>query len=489
MKISIITICLNSQKTIELTFNSVLIQNYKNIEHIIVDGESDDATNALIADYNFPNKKVFVKKGLGLYGSLNFGIKKATGRYILILHSDDILNNENVISDLVKILKKKDYSVLLGSVIFFNKTIFDTVRFYPSIDFKLSDLKKGLMPPHTGSIIKKNIYRKYLFNASYKIAGDFDFFFRCLYLDKVDFALTNKVVTRMKVGGISGKNINSYIVSSFEIFRSLTTNIKKISFIKIFLRFIFKIKQISFLNTSKLNSNLSYKIHKFYKIRNKYDFIVYRNINKIFKNNKFILAAMNMAFFGNYINNNRLKFPYLFLWPDGIFSKIFDRKILKIPGREILEQLKLPKKFKRIIILGNLHPIAFNKLTNKFKKKVINYKLPYSDSKTIFEKLKYKPGTEDIVFITLPTPKQELLALEIAKKFKFYKIICIGGSIGIWSGLERKVPDMLVNFEFLWRLRYETKRRLIRLLTTFFYIFVDFITHRKITRSKIFYLN
>ena len=108
MKISIITICLNSQQTIELTFNSVLIQNYKNIEHIIVDGESDDATNTLIADYDFPNKKVFVKKGLGLYGSLNFGIKKATGQYILILHSDDILNDENVISDLVKILKKKD---------------------------------------------------------------------------------------------------------------------------------------------------------------------------------------------------------------------------------------------------------------------------------------------------------------------------------------------------------------------------------------------
>jgi exopolysaccharide biosynthesis WecB/TagA/CpsF family protein len=183
------------------------------------------------------------------------------------------------------------------------------------------------------------------------------------------------------------------------------------------------------------------------------------------------------------------KFPYLFLWSDGIFSKILNKKLVKIPGREILEQIKLPKKIKKIIVLGNLHPIAFNKLTNKFKKKIINYKLPFADSKTIFEKLKYRPGKEDIIFITLPTPKQENLALAIAKKFQFYKIICIGGSIAIWSGLENKVPDKYINFEFFWRLRYETKRRMIRLLETFYYVAIDFITYKKINKLKILYKN
>ena len=489
MKITIITVCLNSQQTIELTFNSVLNQNYKNIEHIIVDGESNDATNVLISEYPFANKKVFVKKGLGLYGSLNFGIKKATGQYILILHSDDILNNENVITDLVKILKKKNCSCLFGSVIFFNKTINDTVRFYPSINFKLSDLKKGLIPPHTGSIIKKNIYKKYLFNTSCKIAGDFDFFLRSLYLDKVDFAFTNTVVTRMKIGGISNKNINSYIRSSFEILKSLTNNTKNISFIKVFFRFVYKLKQIYFLNVNKLNSDISLKIHKFYKIRIKYDFLIYNNINKIFKNNKFIFAAMNLAFLGTYVNNYKFKFPYLFCWSDGVFSKILNISFLKIPGREIIEKLKLPKTIKKIIVLGNLHPVSFNKLTNKFKKKIIHYKLPFGDSKTIFEKLKYRPKAEDLIFITLPTPKQEEIALEIAKKFKFYKIICIGGSVAIWSGLEQKVPEKLINFEFLWRLRYETRRRLVRLLKTFCYIVIDFITHRRIIKLKLLVIN
>jgi len=113
MKITLITACLNSQNTIQMAFNSVLRQNYKNIEHIIIDGESNDSTQTLISDYPFKNKKVFIRKNLGLYGSLNFGIKKATGEYILMLHSDDVLNNENVISDVVKILKKKNVAVYL----------------------------------------------------------------------------------------------------------------------------------------------------------------------------------------------------------------------------------------------------------------------------------------------------------------------------------------------------------------------------------------
>ncbi len=77
----------------------------------------------------------------------------------------------------------------------------------------------------------------------------------------------------------------------------------------------------------------------------------------------------------------------------------------------------------------------------------------------------------EICFITLPTPKQEQLAEHLATNNKNFKIICIGGSINIASGFERKVPSLLYDLEFLWRLRYETKRRLKRLLSTFFYYF------------------
>ena len=82
--------------------------------------------------------------------------------------------------------------------------------------------------------------------------------------------------------------------------------------------------------------------------------------------------------------------------------------------------------------------------------------------------IKYKNlKKNDLVFLTLPTPKQEILADFISRQSKFFKIICIGGSISIASGDEKEVPKFFSNFEWVWRLRYETLRRIQRLLVTF----------------------
>jgi hypothetical protein len=209
------------------------------------------------------------------------------------------------------------------------------------------------MPPHTGSVIKKDIYNKYLFNTSFKIAGDYDFFLRSLYLDKVDFAFTDKLITRMKIGGISSKNLKSYIISTYEIYKSqINNNLKKPQLLIIIIRFIYKLKQIFFIDKYKLNFKLSEKVHKFYKDKVN-DFIIYLNINKFIKKKKFILAAMNLAFLGSFLKDYKVKFPYLYHWPDGLFAKLLNIKINKIPGRKILSKLKLSNNIKRIVVLGN----------------------------------------------------------------------------------------------------------------------------------------
>lgn len=84
-----------------------------------------------------------------------------------------------------------------------------------------------------------------------------------------------------------------------------------------------------------------------------------------------------------------------------------------------------------------------------------------------------------LIFITLPTPKQEIFAQYLAKKNQNYKIICIGGSIAITSGEETPVPAFINYLEFLWRLRYETIRRIIRLFDTFnYFIYGKFFIHK-----------
>ena len=103
MKVSILTVCYNSEKTILDTLNSVLNQTYKNIEHIIVDGKSTDKTKYFLKKYSFKNKKIFHIKKKGVYNALNYGIKKATGDVLHILHADDIYQSSDTLSNIIKI--------------------------------------------------------------------------------------------------------------------------------------------------------------------------------------------------------------------------------------------------------------------------------------------------------------------------------------------------------------------------------------------------
>ena len=114
MKVSIITVCFNSSKTIESTLNSVLTQSYKNIEHLIIDGKSTDGTVEILKNYPFKNKKIISEKDNGLYDAINKGLKLATGEIIAILNSDDIYHSYLTIEKIVdEINKYKNVNVFL----------------------------------------------------------------------------------------------------------------------------------------------------------------------------------------------------------------------------------------------------------------------------------------------------------------------------------------------------------------------------------------
>ena len=422
-----------------------------------------------------------------LYESLNFAIKKATGDYVIFLHSDDILDNKDTVKKIVDELKKFNSDIFLGNVVFFRKNQNKVVRYYQSKNLGKREIKLGLMPPHTGSVIRTNIYKKNLFNKDYFIAGDFDFFNKIFYKEKFKIYYSKLLITRMKIGGVSTKNLFSYVISTKEIIKSLKENNLFKSHFLVFFRFLFKINQIFFFEKIKLKKQSKKNYHSFYKENLVYDFFIYKSFKNILKKKKFILSAMNLAFLGSYVKNNQLKFPNLMHWPDGISAKIFSRSINKIPGRQILTKIKIPKNIRRIVVIGNLSKKSKSVLHKLYKRKIVNYAVPYGTSNFIFQKLKYKIKKYDLVFITLPTPKQEELAIQIVKNKNYFKVICIGGSIAMISGEEKPVPKLLNNLEFVWRLRYETKRRFLRLIDTFLLVLSDFLFLKQIKSLKIKY--
>lgn len=96
-KISIVTVCFNSGKTIEATIKSVVVQKYQNIEYIVIDGLSTDNTLDIVRNYSDFITKVVSEKDNGVYDAMDRGIQLATGNVIGFLNSDDLFVDEQVV--------------------------------------------------------------------------------------------------------------------------------------------------------------------------------------------------------------------------------------------------------------------------------------------------------------------------------------------------------------------------------------------------------
>jgi glycosyltransferase involved in cell wall biosynthesis len=170
VKISIITVCYNSENTIERTIKSVLSQNYSNIEYIIVDGDSKDRTIQIIEKYKNSIHHFISEKDEGIYDALNKGISMATGDIIGILNSDDIFSNENIISDIAKVfIEKPQLDSIIGNIAFINDKE-KIVRVYNSKNWKPKRFEYGFMPPHPSFYCKRELFNKFGgYKKDYKI--------------------------------------------------------------------------------------------------------------------------------------------------------------------------------------------------------------------------------------------------------------------------------------------------------------------------------
>ena len=160
MKVSIITVCFNSSKTLEKTIQSVAKQTYNNIEYIIVDGKSTDQTVEIIRKYEGVVSRWVSECDNGLYDAINKGITRATGDLIGILNSDDILYSDSTIAEVVNFHLRNDIEASVGNIIQRN-VMGNNVRFYSSKYWSPNKLIFGFMPPHPSIFISRFVFGKY----------------------------------------------------------------------------------------------------------------------------------------------------------------------------------------------------------------------------------------------------------------------------------------------------------------------------------------
>lgn len=183
MKISIITATYNSAITLEQTISSVVNQSHKDMEYIIVDGASTDNTVSIIERYQkvYPNIIRYVSEpDNGIYDAFNKGISMATGDYVYFLGSDDSLYNDTVISRIVNILSNEDVDLLCAGVLCVDEDK-KTEGYFSPMKAKEKNFDGRNLIHHQGEFAKIDIIKDRLFDTSFKIAADYNFFLSCYY--------------------------------------------------------------------------------------------------------------------------------------------------------------------------------------------------------------------------------------------------------------------------------------------------------------------
>lgn len=227
LKVSIITVCFNSDRTIRDTLDSVRSQNYANIEHIIVDGDSSDSTMDIVAEYRKWLGPIVSESDRGLYDAMNKGIGMATGDIIGILNSDDFYESDDVIEVVATaFLSDPSLDMLFGDVVFVDPPNLETVtRYYRAGHFRPWKLRFGWMPPHPATFVTKAVYENHgKYRLDMKISADYEMFVRWLSKAKLKYRWVDRVIVRMRAGGVSTGGLKSSLVLNKEIVRACREN-------------------------------------------------------------------------------------------------------------------------------------------------------------------------------------------------------------------------------------------------------------------------
>lgn len=227
MKISIITVVYNNVLTLETAIQSVLSQNYKYIEYIIIDGGSTDGTLDILNKYRNSINKIVSEPDKGLYDAMNKGISLATGDIIGILNSDDLYQDQNVISDVAdEFVKNPEIDMLYGDLVYVKQENSDKiVRNWKSKKYYNKFFEDGNVPPHPSLFLKAQVYKKAgLFNLNYKLAADYEFMLRVFKLYDFKPLYVNRLMVRMRLGGATNKSLKNIFEGNKEILKSWNDN-------------------------------------------------------------------------------------------------------------------------------------------------------------------------------------------------------------------------------------------------------------------------
>lgn len=205
MKVSLITVTCNSEKYLANCIESVRLQDYPNIEYIVIDGASADNTISIIREAGGVIDKWISEKDGGMYDAINKGMRMATGDVIGILNSDDMLATKQTITNIVNCFGQQGVDAVFGDLVYVDEE--DTSRIYrywKSSVYNRKAFHFGWMPAHPTFYVKRELVETLGgYETHFYSAADFEFMTRYLYKHRISAFYLPELIVKMRKGGMS----------------------------------------------------------------------------------------------------------------------------------------------------------------------------------------------------------------------------------------------------------------------------------------------
>jgi len=243
VKISVITVCCNAAATIASNLQSVARQGYPHVEHIIVDGASNDGTVEIVRRHADLVDHWVSESDAGIYDAMNKGIAMAKGDVIGFLNADDVYAHDDVLSKVAEQFRDEDLDCCFADLVFVKND--RVVRSYSSARFTPERIAWGWMPAHPTLYVRRALFEQFgMFKTDYRIAADYEFVARVLGRHRCSYRYVPDVWVKMGMGGVSTRNWKSRWILNREIVRGCRENGIRTNLFKVLSKFPLKLLEL-----------------------------------------------------------------------------------------------------------------------------------------------------------------------------------------------------------------------------------------------------
>ena len=222
VKISVITVSLNSAATIEETILSIHGQAHTEREHIVIDGASLDGTQGVVEKHRDKIAVFISEVDPGIFEAMNKGLALATGDVVGFLNADDVYANDQVLAHVAQAFRDPDVEAVYADLVYVDKrNPAMVVRYWRSGDFRPGSFARGWMPAHPTFYVRRQVYERLGgFNPAYRLQSDFDLTMRFMEIHRIRTRHVAEIWVRMRTGGASNRSWRSVLRGNVEAYRA-----------------------------------------------------------------------------------------------------------------------------------------------------------------------------------------------------------------------------------------------------------------------------